>query len=220
MNFLLSPDNKLNISNQDYDIEVLWYGLKNLINCYFKNLIDNKKNMVQYINETSNKLNILQTNKQYLEIYTEIHNFLYNFLEIYIKQFDRNYMITASESYNHNLIDTWITRYNKIDYVKKIKLPYDYNSYRTIDNMDKETSIYLKFLILGNIFKHNFNSLKLFYMMDDDFHRFMDYIIDNKLGKLFDIIAAKINLQSYYDYKNIKQKYIPIKFFKFIKHLY
>jgi hypothetical protein len=217
MDFTLIPLDKfrnLDKANQDYDIEILWYGLRSLVNNYFKRLSVGKQTIVEYIEEISNNLNSFQINKQYLEIYVEIYKFLIQFLKSYLVDFEATCDI--NNFYDYNLIETWLNRYNKIDYVKKIKVPYDYNSNATIKNLDKETIIYIKFVIAGVITKDK-HDIELFKLFSSDFNKFMDYIVEHKIGKLFDIISCKFNLQEYYDYKKFNQKYLPIKFNKFIK---
>ncbi len=216
MDFILTPLEKLNMNkmNQDYDIEVLWYGLRSLVNNYFKYLTIEKQTMVKYIEDISNKLNSFQLNKQYLEIYMEIYKFLIEFLKSFLAHFEATYNV--NNSYDYNLIETWLNRYNKIDYVKKIKVPYDYNLNSTIKTVDEETKIYIKFIIAGIVIKDKYD-IELFTLFSSDFNKFMDYVVEHKIGKLFDIISCKFNLQEYYDYKKINQKYLPIKFNKFSK---
>jgi hypothetical protein len=223
MDFILAPHDKLlhmDKTNQDYDIEVLWYGLRNLVNNYFKHLYVGKSSIIEYIENISNNLNSFQSNKQYLEIYIEIYKFLIEFLKSYLHHFETTYLKYletkkhSSFNYNYNLIETWLNRYNKIDYVKKIKVPYDYVNTQTINNIDENTKIYIRFIISGIVLKDEYDLCLLTYF-SSDFNKFMDYVIENNIGKLFDIISCKFNLQDYYNYKKINQKYIPIKFNKF-----
>ncbi len=217
MEFNLIPDkaNQLNKNNEDYDIELLWYGFKNLIKNYFNYLLIDNKNIIDYTNEISKSLNSYQENKQFLDIYVDIYNYLIKFMESYISSF-KNTVYNHYDVYKYNLVETWISRYNKIDYIKKIELPASYSQFRKLSNIKKDHKIYLKFMILGIILKDK-EVLDLLDIYENNLILFIDNIIELEIPKIFDLISIRFNLQEYYDYKNIKQKYTPIKFNKFKK---
>ena len=91
MEFITKPINKLlNSTNEDYDIEILWYGLKNLFTTYFKNIDIKGVNIIDYVEKISDNLNKHQENKEFLNIYTEIYNFIMVFLENYVEYIKNN----------------------------------------------------------------------------------------------------------------------------------
>ncbi len=219
MDFVTLSSKHLCSNNVDYDIELLWYGLKSLVSNYFNNLLIDNINIVEYTNIISNKLNEYQENKEYLEIYKEIYKYLFSFLKTYVEYYERINYDNNQTSYKYNLVNTWLVRYNKIDYIKKIQLDKDYNPKIDILNISDETKIILKYHILGILITEavDFTCLK---DIDNNILVFMDFIIDEHLSKVFDLFSLRFNLDSYYKHKNINKKYTPVKFIKFKKLLY
>jgi hypothetical protein len=201
-------DKKLNTSNQDYDIEFWWYGFKNLLKNYFNNLKINNNPIDTNILELSSKLNQLQSEQKYLEIYTQIYDFIMLFLNTLINE------KTDITKYYYDLIITWLKRYNNIDYVKKISLLNTYTGRNIKEINDKELTI-IKFYIKYSTKEYNEN-VNLVDLFGKDFNQFMDYCIDKELLKIIGIFTTTYNLQDYYDYRKISKKFIPIKPNKFI----
>ena len=216
MEFVCSPNKKLNEMNEDYDIEVLWYGFKNLAKNYFNYLIIDSMNIVDYMNIKSNILNIHQENKDFEKIYEEIYNYLIKFLESYTKYYQKEKNFTSSDTYNYNLVETWLNRYNKIEYVKKIKLDDTYKKYKKLKDIDNLSLLIIKFEVLGIIFREKY-CLEVLDILDLNLVQFLDIIVKDDLGKIFDIFSIRYNLQDYYDFKNINTKYTLIKYLKFSK---
>jgi len=218
MDFLSSPIKKLNLMNEDYDIELLWYGFKNLSNNYLNYLVIDDQNIIDYMKNLSNKLNELQENKKYKEIYEEIYNYLIKFLKAYTEYYTKKKYYNSADTYNYNLVDTWLNRYNKIDYVIKIKLNDEYKKYKFIRDIDPSSKIIIKFIIIGVIFREKY-CLEILDIYENNILEFIDIIVNDNFGKIFDLFSTRYNMQDYYDYKKIDQKYTVIKFHKFIKIL-
>ena len=215
MNFNITPINKLlTKSNEDYDIELLWYGLKNLFITFFKKLEINGENINTCVKKISDKLNKYQEDKEFLNIYIEIYSFIIIFLENYIEQI-KNTNFTA-ELYNYELIETWLTRYNRIDYIKKIGLPDTYKESRDILKMEKDNKVYYKFMIIKYIIENKLNG-ELLDLFDKNLLGYLDNLVLLNNNKLFDSLSTKYNLQEFYKYKNINKRYVPIKLIKFKK---
>jgi hypothetical protein len=197
MNFI-NP-NITNKNNQDYDIELWWYGFKNLINNYFNNILTYKN-----LNEFSNKLNNLQSEEKYLDIYTNIYEFVLNFLEEII--------VNTYPKYNYELILTWLKRYNDIDYVKKIELPTKYTNKKLSDLHNKD-----KILLLLNIrYLEPKDSNILIKLFCKNTNEFLDYCIENQINKILNLLTMSYNLQCYFDFLEIKRNYVPMKYNKFV----
>jgi hypothetical protein len=216
MEFVCSPNKKLNEMNEDYDVEVLWYGFKNLAKNYFNYLIFDDTNIVDYMNIRSNMLNMHQENKDFDKIYDEIYNYLIKFFKSYITYYQNKKNFNSTDVYNYNLVETWLNRYNKIEYVKKIKLDDNYKKYKKLKDIDSVSLLIIKSEILGIIFKENY-CLEVLDVFDLNLVEFLDIIIKDNLGKIFDLLSTRYNLQDYYDYKNIDLKYTVIKYIKFNK---
>lgn len=219
MEFILSPFeklNKLNKLNEDYDIEVLWYGLKNLAKNYLNYLKIDNMNIIDYMDIISNNLNKYQEAKEYNKIYDEIYNYLNRFLESYISYHQNKKNFNSIDIYNYNLVETWLNRYNKIEYTKKIKLDDNYKKYKKLKDIDLLSLLIIKFEIIGIIFRENY-CLEVLDMFDLNILEFLDIIVKDNLGKIFDLLSTRYNLQDYYDYKNIDLKYTIIKYIKFSK---
>ena len=216
MDFVKLSTNKISTFNVDYDIELLWYGFKNLISNYFSHLKINDVNIIYYTSSISNKLNVYQEKKEYLEIYKEIYQYLFDFLSSYITYSQNSIMDINQDLYKYNLINTWLTRYNKIDYIKKIKLDDNYNSKIDIKNIPNDTKLILKFNVIGVLMSENISNSNL-QIFDDNLINFLDFVLEENLSKVFDLFSMRFNLQEYYLLKNINKKYTPIKFMKFIK---
>lgn len=216
MEFNTKPINKLlKTTNEDYDIELLWYDLKNLFTTYFKNLKINEENIYNCVEQISEKLNKYQENKQFLNIYIEIYNFIIVFLDNYV-EFIKKMSNHTIELYNYQLMETWLSRYNKIDYIKKVGLPDTFKVSRNIMNIDRDNKIYYKFVLIKFIIE-NKCEIELLNLFDKDIFLYLDRIIELNNNKLFDMLATKYNLQEYYNYKNINKKYLPIKLIKYKK---
>lgn len=211
MDFGTTPKN-LNKTNQDYDIEVWWYGWKNLLMNYYSNLKLNNMDIKDYVNGISDKLNELQNNKQYLEIYTKIYECIILFIETI------NNTNTLVNHYNFNLIITWLKRYNNIDYIKKINLINSYTG-KTITELSQDMKTIIKFYVKYYLFEYgdmlsvqnNFSNI-----LDntDNFNYFFNHCIENKYDKIIGIFSMSYNLQNYFDYKKINRKYTPMKALK------
>lgn len=200
----INPDKIIHKDNQDYNLELWWYGFKNLV----ANLFRTNKNLIDYTKLFSNKLNEYQEKKKYQEIYYDIHDYILIILKLFYT--------TAKNTQLHeaNLIITWIKRYNYIEYVPKIKLPDNYTGIKIEELNDKE-SIILKFYIkyFEIEYKINKDLIKLF---KSNLYEFLDYCIINKYERLINILSMKYNLGVYYKYKNRDINYLPIKARKLI----
>jgi len=218
MEFNSTPINKLlKTTNEDYDIELLWYGLKNLFTTFFKNLLINGENINICVKRISDKLNNYQQSKEFLNIYIEIYNFIIVFLENYI-EYIKNLKDTKDtyELYNYELLETWLSRYNKIDYIKKVGLPESFKESRDLLKMDKDNKVYYKFMIIKFIIE-NKCTIDLLELFDKNILAYLDNLVLLNNNRLFDSLSTKYNLQEYFKYKNINKKYIPIKLIKFKK---
>ncbi len=216
MDFVTLSNKKISSLNVDYDIELLWYGFKNLVSNYFPQLQINGQSIVDYTSLISNKLNDYQEKKEYLEIYKEIYQYLFDFLNSYIIYYQNSFADLSQDLYKYNLISTWLSRYNKIDYIKKIKLDDNYNPKIDIKNIPDETKLILKFHVFGVFITEYipYSNLKIF---DENIINFLNFVLEENLSKVFDLFSLRFNLQEYYLHKNINKKYTPIKFIKFIK---
>lgn len=213
MEFDTTPKN-LNKTNQDYDIEMWWYGWKNLLVNYFLNLkIGDYDNTRDYVENISKKLNDLQNNKQYLDIYTNIYECIILFIETLINT------NTLVNHYNFNLIITWLKRYNNIDYIKKVNLVNIYTN-KNITEISQDNKIIISFYVKYYLFEYGDmnsiqNTFKNIFSDLDVFNKFLDYCIENKYDKIIGIFSMSYNLQHYFDFKKINRKYTPMKPNKF-----
>ena len=122
MEFINLCEKIIDKNNKDYDMELFWYGLKNLIKNYYSNMIDENKIKFSFNADLlSNKLNKLQKEEKFDEIYDNIHIFFKAFLKRFIIPHELN------EIQNTSYIFSWLKRYNKIKGDKKIELVHNYN---------------------------------------------------------------------------------------------
>ena len=209
MEFVNIPTEKtLNKSNQDYDIELWWYGFKNLLTNYFSFIEINNMSINKSINDLSEELNNLQKEKKYLDIYTKI----YDFVILFFTNFVNNK--SPITKYNYELLITWLKRYNTIDYIKKIIIPTTYTG-KSLKEIPERENIILKFYIKYYEMEYSLES-DLVSMYNENFNDFMDFCIDYELNKIVNMFSSTYNLQEFYDYKGLKKKFVPIKGIKFI----
>ena len=199
MNFNNVPIDKLiNTSNQDYDIEVWWYGFKQLITNYFSIININ----IQLV-ELSNNLNQLQIDKNYCKIYNDIYNFIILFL-------DKISFNRILNKHTCHLVITWIKRYNQIKDIINISLNSDYMA-KCVDDISPIETTIIKFYIRYYEIEYNIKDTDLVKLYVHNFNIFMDYCIKYKINKLINIFSLVYNLQNYYNYLNINKKFVPIK---------
>jgi len=204
----INPDKIIHKENQDYDLELWWYGFKNLV----ANLFKTNKNLLEYTKLFSNKLDDHQNKKNYQEIYNEIHNYVLMILKLFFttaKTMQSLYFTQSSQSsYGAKLIITWLKRYNYIVYVQKIKLPDNYTDVCILELNNKDLTV-LKFYIKYFELKYN-SSMDLVKLFENNIFEFIDHCINNKYEGLINILSMKYNLEKYYKYKNLNIKYMPI----------
>ena len=139
MEFVFLPSDKLNKSNPDYDMEDFWYGFKNLIKNYYKDIKDDNNILFSInINFISEILNTLQKEQKYEVIYNKIYLYIISFCKALINQYE-----TTTVS-NKSYFFSWIKRYNKIPNVKKIEYNESYNKNKLFDNISEEELFYIK----------------------------------------------------------------------------
>jgi hypothetical protein len=204
MNFNDVPIDKLiNTSNQDYDIEVWWYGFKQLITNYFSVI-----NINIQLTNLSNNLNQLQIDKNYCKIYNDIYNFIILFL-------DKVSINRILNKHTCHLIITWLKRYNQIKDINIISLNNNYTS-KSISDITPIENTQIQFYIRCYEIEYNINDKDLVKLYLDNFNIFMDYCIKHNIAKLINMFSLIYNLQPYYNYLNIDKKYVPIKGSKLI----
>ena len=204
MNFNDVPIDKLiNTSNQDYDIEVWWYGFKQLITNYFSVI-----NINIQLTNLSNSLNQLQIDKNYCKIYNDIYNFIILFL-------DKVSINKILNKHTCHLIITWLKRYNQIKDINIISLNNNYTS-KSISDITPIENTQIQFYIRCYEIEYNINDKDLVKLYLDNFNIFMDYCIKHNIAKLINMFSLIYNLQPYYNYLNINKKYVPIKGSKLI----
>ena len=204
MNFNDVPIDKLiNTSNQDYDIEVWWYGFKQLITNYFSVI-----NINIQLTNLSNSLNQLQIDKNYCKIYNDIYDFIILFL-------DKVSINRILNKHTCHLIITWLKRYNQIKEINIISLNNNYTS-KSISDITPIENTQIRFYIRCYEIEYNINDKDLVKLYLDNFNIFMDYCIKHNIAKLINMFSLIYNLQPYYNYLNIDKKYVPIKGSKLI----
>ena len=163
MSFIEIPHDKLlNIHNEDYEIEMFWYGFKNLITNYYNNIKDNDGiNFIDKLEDLSFELNKLQLAKNYNEIYNKIFLFLKSFIEKLILSYQNNLI------YTNTYLFSWLKRYNKIKNVIKLETPIKYNKYKKLENLEEDEKMLLKLKIL-ELSLTKIGDLKLLQMFDTD----------------------------------------------------
>ena len=208
------PLEHMNESNTDYDIELCWFGFKNLILNYFKNLSDDKIKFTKSVIDISNKLNKLQEKQQYKEIYDEIYKYIYHFLNCMVNDYSNNNIY-----HDGGHIFTWLKRYNKIKDSIKIELNLYYNKYININEISYENILLIKLKTMEICVKKRIteNIVKL---LEKNMYEYLDYCLTNNLHILFNIICLNFNANDYFLYKNINMDInTPISAMKILKLL-
>lgn len=184
---------QLDKNNPDYEMELFWYGFKNLINNYYFNLKDDQNQLyTDSIKILSNELNNLQILKNYDIIYDEIYKyfkkFIISIIKIYVNYNDKN----------NSYLFSWIKRYNKIPGSIKIETGCTNKNVSEISEMD---IIILKLKIMEN--KYDSELIKL---LDENIFEFLYETIDDELYNLYDYVGERYNMNEFYIKYNIKVK--------------
>jgi hypothetical protein len=209
MEFANIPHDKLNKNNPDYDMELFWYGFKNLIKNYFSNIEDNGYIFSKEIDKFSESLNDLQKEGKYTDINQNIYLFLKKFLKA---SFDTLIHYTPGVV---SYLLTWLKRYNKIKESVKLELPNQYNKKKNLENLTEDETILIKLKIFEVCMDkyYDFNLIKIF---DTNKEKFIQECIDNYYPSIFDYISLRFNIDEYYKNLNINVKG-PIKLNKILK---
>jgi len=209
MEFINLCEKIIDKNNKDYDMELFWYGLKNLIKNYYSNMIDENKIKFSFsVDLLSNKLNKLQKEEKFEEIYDNIHKFFKEFLKRFIIPHELN------EIQNASYIFSWLKRYNKIKGDKKIEIKQDYNKDRYFSKASEDDIIIIKLRYIEYSI-NNQTDIKYLKLINDKKFRFLDECINNDYKNIFDYISLRFNLNDYFEHKGWKIK-SPIKFIKLI----
>jgi len=207
MQFINLSEVIIDKNNKDYDMELFWYGLKNLIKNYYSYMTDIDGIKFSFsVDLLSNKLNKLQKEENYEEIYDNIHIFFKNFLIRFIIPYELN------EIQNTSYIFTWLKRYNKIKGNKKIELVHEYNKDKYFSKASEDEIFIIKLRYIEYSI-NNQTDIKYMKLIDDKKFRFLDELINNDYKNMFDFISLKFNLNDYFEHKEMKVK-SPIKFLK------
>ena len=208
MSFIEIPHDKLlNIHNEDYEIEMFWYGFKNLITNYYNNIKDNDGiNFIDKLEDLSFELNKLQLAKNYNEIYNKIFLFLKSFIEKLILSYQNNLI------YTNTYLFSWLKRYNKIKNVIKLETPIKYNKYKKLENLEEDEKMLLKLKIL-ELSLTKIGDLKLLQMFDTDINSFLFECLENHYIGIFDYISCRYNIDHFYKLNKLDIKG-PIQFKK------
>ena len=207
MEFINLCDKVIDKNNPDYDMELFWYGLKNLIRNYYSYTIDENNIKYSFNAELlSNNLNKLQKEGKYEEIYDNIHNFFKGFLKRFIIPYELN------EIQNTSYIFTWLKRFNKIKGDKKIELVHQYNKDRYFSKASEDEIFIIKLRYIEYSI-NNQTDIKYLNLINNKKFRFLDELINNNYSNMFDYISLRFNLNDYFEHKEIKVK-SPIKFIK------
>jgi hypothetical protein len=209
MEFANIPHDKLSKSNPDYDMELFWYGFKNLIKNYYPTIEQNGYVFSKEIDPFSETLNDLQKEDKYDEINQNIFIFIKKFLTA---SFDKLFLYSpCTISY----LFTWLKRYNKIKESIKLELPNNYNKRKNLEKLSEDEIILIKLKIF-EVCKdklYDFNLIKIF---DSNKQKFIEECIDCGYSSIFDYISTRFNLDEYYKNMNLNVK-SPIKLSKILK---
>jgi hypothetical protein len=212
MEFINLCEKIIDKNNKDYDMELFWYGLKNLIKNYYSYMTD--KDGIKFsfnADLLSNNLNRLQKEEKYEEIYDNIHTFFKEFLIRFIIHYEIN------EIQNTCYIFTWLKRYNKIKGDKKIELFHIYNKDKYFSKASEDEILIIKLRYIEYSI-NNQTDIKYIKLINDKKFRFLDELINNYYSNMFDFISLRFNLNDFFEHKEMKVK-SPIKFSKlFIKN--
>lgn len=212
MEFISLCEKIIDKNNKDYDMELFWYGLKNLIKNYYSHVVDENDIKFSFSAELlSNKLNRLQKEEKYEEIYDNIHIFFKRFLVKFLIPYELN------EIQNTSYIFTWLKRYNKIKGDKKIELVHQYNKDRYFSKASEEEIFIIKLRYIEYSI-NNQTDIKYIKLINDKKFRFLDELINNNYNNMFDYISLRFNLNDYFEHKEMKIK-SPIKFIKLVNSL-
>lgn len=212
MEFVSLPSDKLNKSNPDYDMEDFWYGFKNLIKNYYKDIKDDNNILFSInINFISEILNTLQKEQKYEVIYNKIYLYIISFCKALINQYE-----TTTVS-NKSYFFSWIKRYNKIPNVKKIEYNESYNKNKLFDNISEEELFYIKLKFI-EIFNDNKIDLSLMNIIDTNKNLFLELCLETNSLQMFDYISLKFNIDNFFISKKWPFKG-PIKGLKIINNI-
>ena len=207
MEFINLCEKVIDKNNPDYDMELFWYGLKNLIKNYYSNMTDKDDIKFSFSADLiSNKLNKLQKEEKYEEIYDNIYIFFKSFLKRFIIPFELN------EIQNTSYIFTWLKRFNKIKGDKKIELVHNYNKDKYFSQVSEEEIFIIKLKYIEYAINTQVD-VKYIKLIDDKKFRFLDELINNDYKNMFDYISLRFNLDDYFEKKEMKVR-SPIKFLK------
>jgi hypothetical protein len=207
MEFINLCEKIIDKNNKDYDMELFWYGLKNLIKNYYSYMTDKDGIKFSFSADLlSNKLNTLQKEEKYEEIYDNIHIFFKGFLARFIIPYELN------EIQNTSYIFTWIKRYNKMKGDKKIELVHEYNKDRYFSKATEDELFIIKLKYI-EYSVNNQTDIKYLKLINDKKFRFLDELINNYYSNMFDYISLRFNLNDYFNYKEMKVR-SPIKLIK------
>jgi hypothetical protein len=159
------------LKNPDFEIEEYWFNLKNSMNNFYKN----HTSLARPIDEWSNKLNILQDKKKYIEIEKKIRD--------YISLYGIDCMRVCSD-YNMQILKTNIKRWNKLS-----KL-FNFDNHNNHDNHDYYYNI---IFLLIDIYdrlpldkKYDIYREVELIILYKDFNNLIEVAVNNNKGNILD----------------------------------
>lgn len=209
MEFVNVPLNRLNKQSPDYDMELFWYGFKNLVKNYYSGMSDNGYIFSKEIDIYSDSLNELQKLEKYNEIYEKIHVFLKRFINTSFKTLD--FYSASTISY----LFTWLKRYNKIKDAPKFEVSNVYNKHKTLDDLTEDEDMFIKLKIIEFSVDKKLN-LDLLKLYESNKKKFIEECIYYECTAIFDYISLRYNLNEVYSEMVLDIKG-PIKLNKILK---
>jgi hypothetical protein len=194
MSFIEIPHDKLlNTHNEDYEMEMFWYGFKSLIKNYYDHIKDDDDiKFIDKLTDLSSELNKLQLEKKFDEIYSNIFLFLKSFIKKLILSYQH------SLSYTNTYLFSWLKRYNKIKNAIKLETTLKYNKYKKLESLSEDEKMLLKLKIL-EVSLTKIGDLKLLQMFDIDINSFLSECLENHYIGIFDYISCRYNIDHFYD---------------------
>ena len=190
----------------DYEIEHFWLGFKNSMINFYKNKLLNRP-----INNWSNNLNLLQSEKKY----EEIEHCIIKYISLYALD-----LMRIDNGYNIGILNTNIKRWDKIS--NKYKFFSSRDSYNKNCNLITTLlDIYSLLVNKDNIDRTIFNQIELFIFFGD-FTDLIKYSRYNDIPSIIDKLL-KYDATIFQQVKEVLQleeiiKY-PISASKIFKHL-